>query len=167
MVSLDKEQNIRAAESLRLEALAQDLSYGCLEISLAALGAQIAFQDLERRGRKPSQVFERIERTGLRINWQVGTTDKLSGDDISYVLGGSFNPDQRVPDGTLMGYLWMEQFPNGEGHTLAIFPNESEPYLVIDTIVGGYILLSSADIAHLANHVVSQGGSFLIAQIKS
>ena len=162
----EREEHISAAQDLYQQAIDAGFKYGCFEVALTALGAKFDLRDVNRDGRVPTLVVDKIEKSGLKVNWLVNTDAEIDVSDIKSLFGGGLLFEESYPGDELAGYLWFETSPGQPGHVLVIFPEESQLYPVVDTEVGGYINLTAENLAYMANHALAQGGSFQIAQIK-
>jgi hypothetical protein len=165
MGSQEREQNIAAAHSLHEQAVEAGLTYGCLETSLVALGAHLTIEDVDRKIRETSSLTDAINKTGLHVNWVVSTNQELSDTDIHDLFSGSIGFEEAYPEGELAGYLWIEHGANQTRHAIAILPDQPDLYFVMDTEISSTLHKNSQELSYLANHILSHGGSFEIAQI--
>lgn len=166
MKNFEREEHVAAAQDLYQQVVEAGFKYGCLEIALTALGAKFGLKDVNRESRVPTLVVDKIEKSGLKINWLVNTDTEIDAKDIKSLFSGDLSFEESYPDGELTGYLWFETSPDQPGHVLVIFPEESQLYPVVDTEVGGFMLLDAENLAFMANSAIAYGGSFQIAQIK-
>ncbi|HCQ31395.1 TPA: hypothetical protein DIU27_03375 [Candidatus Collierbacteria bacterium] len=160
------EENISNAQNLYHGIVEAGYTYGCLEVALTAMGADLTINKVNREGRTPTPLIEVLKRAGLKINWLVSPGAELQAQDMTALLSGTLPLDEDYPQGDLAGYLWIETYTDQPGHSLVIFPEKNNLYPVMDAMVGGLIHASAENLAHMANHVSSQGGSFEIAQIR-
>lgn len=165
METSERDKNVTGAQELHRQVTEAGFDYGCLEVSLTALGAKYTLEKIDRAERDPMPLGDVIDKSGLRVNWLVSTEEKLSAKDIESLLCGRVILEESFPQGEVLGYLWIEAIPNQKGHAVAIFP-EDGAYMVMDTEVGGLIQVTAENLAHMGNRVLSLGGRFGIAQIK-
>jgi hypothetical protein len=167
-MSPDREQNIRAAQELYRQSVKAGLSYGCLEVALVAFGTHLTLGDVGSTVRQPATLIDAVERTGLRVNWEICSDKKVSSEDIQALLEGDIKLEERCPSGEVSGYLFLEDYPQQISHAIAVFPPQAHIYTVIDTDISGNAFSCTAeDLASAINYVLTHGGSFEIAQIKT
>lgn len=174
-------ENIRAANHLYDQAIISELGYGCLEVSLQALGAPMHFLDiLEREERKSNSIPDIIERGGLALNWIEMITSQTPVQYIEDLLTDKVHHDFPSIPGVVTGYLGLEYYPQNErtNHATAILSRDGLPrdvriklkkdgtFLVIDTNAGGQLLLTPAQIRNYGTYVKESGGQLVIGQIR-
>jgi len=163
-----------AAQALYNEIIDKRLDYGCLEVSLRFLGAELNFSDVDRQSRATRSLTEAIERRGFVVNWMMTVNqDNFFGDfsssDVMEMLSGMFNPEENYPDSVIAGYLLIIYLPDEPNHVVSILPPEDlkpEKINVMDTLAGGHLHIGGDDIAFLLNFVMSNGGEFELVQLK-
>ncbi|HSW89626.1 MAG TPA: hypothetical protein VLH19_02010 [Patescibacteria group bacterium] len=177
-------ENLQAASLLYEEAIVAQLDFGCLEISLQALGAPMSLVDLLNQ----SMAFEGnlydivslIMRKGLELRWMAYVPADISGKDVSLLLDGDFYfPDPR-PRGSMTGYLLLEEYPfdlEKDNHASAIVPRQLLPksarlslkkdkaYLMVDINSGGVIAPTAEQIAHYVRQVAAEGGRIAVSEV--
>lgn len=156
---------ISEAQELHRQITAAGFDYGCLEVSLTALGAKFTLEMVDRTDRKALSLNEVMDKSGLKVNWLVAAEERLGTEDIEDLLLGKVVLEESYPQGEVLGYLWVETIPYQKGHSVAIFPVDGA-YMVMDIEVGGLIQLTAENLAHMGNRVLALGGRFEIAQIK-
>lgn len=174
-------ENIRAANRLYDQAIISQLGYGCLEVSLQALGAPMHFLDiLEREERKPNSIPDIIERGGLALNWIILITGQTPPKYIEELLTDKVHHEFPNIPGVVTGYLGLEYYPHNEkpNHATAIVSRDDLPrdvrkklkkdgtFLVIDSNAGGQLLLTPEHIRNYAHSVKEAGGQLVIGQIR-
>lgn len=174
--------NIISANELFKEAASAGLNYGCLEVSLQALGSETHL--VEILGGNPSEyssLLDIVWRRGFQIGWIFQFNDSSDSEAIDDLLEGRDSLPKPQPIGKLAGYLGLECYldPNSDHtqHVIAILPRQHLPrdrrralkkkkaYLAVDTSCGGSIPVTADNLAHYAQLVRDQGGVFAIAQL--
>jgi hypothetical protein len=167
MTTAEQIDHHNTAQELYKDSLNAGFSYGCFEISLRFLGAtDITLADINREGREPAPLLHAIEKHGMRVNWMVTTNVDVDSEDIEALLGETISFEEECPEGEVAGYLWVGHVPDKVLHAMAVVPDGSENYQVMDTESGGKHTLSSENLASAIHDAISQGGSYDIAQIK-
>jgi hypothetical protein len=174
-------ENIRAANQLYNQAIIAELGYGCLEVSLQALGAPMHFHDiLQRDEKKPETILDVVERSGLNTNWIILITPQTPPQYIHDLLTDSVHHEFPNIPGVVTGYLGLEYYPGKHkpNHATAILNRDSLPrdvrlklkkdgtFLVIDTNAGGQLLLTPQQIQNYARYVNQSGGQLVLGQIR-
>ncbi len=158
--------NIQAAVELYYRLVVSGFNYGCFEVSLVALGANICFEEVDRAHKPPVPRIEAIQRHGLFINWIVEPSEILSSDDINQLFSGTIPFEEDYPNREVTGYLWVERYGGGaREHALAVFPDSQGKYLAIDTGSGGRQHTDAETLAMIANNLILSQGQLKIAQI--
>lgn len=163
---MSTKENFGAAMSLYHEAQKEGLSYGCFEVCLVALGAQLTIENVRRENREKTPFIEAIEKHGFKINWAIEFCEELSEKDIDSLFKEDTGIEGQFPDGDLAGYLWMEQYPGRKGHMNVLFPGENGEYLLLDTTANRPLVLKSSNLAKMTKYITVRGGSFDILEIR-
>lgn len=165
MKSSAQEKNIQRAQELHHILAKAGFAHGCMEVCLTAFGATFALEEIQTELQQRS-LHEFIQSSGFVINWVVSTDQTVFAEDIDLLLKGKLPFHEHQPTGDVLGYLFSEHYPDKAGHMIAIFLNDNS-YFVIDTSLPLSCLeMTAENLAHLANFIVSKGGSFEIVQIK-
>jgi hypothetical protein len=160
------ETRLQSAQNLYEELLNLGFKYGCLEVSLNALGANLMVSDVDRKEKTANLRGQLLHNNGLVVNWLISTDQKVTSEEISAILEGKMHFSPEYPDGEVLGYLWTIQIPNQRSHTIAVINLSPNSYIIFDTKMIGRMSVTSENLAHMANDVLSRGGKFEIAQIK-
>ncbi len=165
-MSPESQLYITAAQDLYTQAARAGRRDGCLEVCLVALGAHLTFADVGSTVKNPTTLSEAVEKTSLRVNWEVSSTEQIDAADIHELLRGEVSFLEHYPNGEVAGYLLLENYPDRIGHAVVIIP-EIENYSIIDTdITGNVITCTAQNLAFAANRILENGGVFEIAQMK-
>lgn len=168
------EERVQAAEQLYRQAVQRDITRGCLEVSLVALGADITIDDVDPQQKETHSLIEAIEGRGFLLNWWFQVDNEnlptpLTSQDMADLFQGRFTVEEDFPTQETAGYLFVQFFPGQTGHVIAILPYDPDKpnrYYAIDTNVGTLLPLTADNLAHLANYTLAEGGRFEVAQLK-
>ncbi len=175
-------RHLHAALMLYHEAQAADLDYGCVEVSLQALGGTSHLVDLLcGNTTEDSSLLNIILRKGFKSSWIVSIPVNATGQDIETILEGNLPDLQPNSKGKLAGYLGLESYsdPDQSNHVIAILPRQymsrnvrrrlqkQRAYLVIDTSIGGALPITTNGLATYAKQIMNKGGHFAIARLSN
>lgn len=178
-MSHEVRHNLRKAGFLYEEVQKSGLDYGCVEISLTALGSATHLVEvLNGNISNNSYLFDVIKRKGFDPSWYIDIPSGSTGSDIEDLLEGRYDPEGDRPKGRLAGYLGMEGYEDDrDNHVIAILPRQLMPrdlrlqlkiaraYVVVDTAGGGTLMVTANSIAHYINAVIESGGGYAISQL--
>ncbi len=181
-------EHVGNALELYHQALVADIEYGCFESCLTALGANIDLHELlyTPPSRQNANLFDLLERYGLAAHWIEAVGLDTTVEEIEQLVTDKIPPlHAHYSSGQTTGYLCLEKYAPMQpesgriNHATAILPRHLLPkdlrkrlkkanrFTVIDTNTdGGITHRTPADILEYAQQVRSDGGKFLIAQIK-
>ncbi len=159
-------KNLSKAQNLLSEVREAGLSYGCLEVSLVALGAELSLKNIDRSQKEASLITEVLNKSGFEINWIINSQAAVTSDEIFALLTDQVILDEDFPHLETAGFLILDHYPDRNGHALAILPHETSPFLVMDTSCFGTMDLEAYNIAHVLNYTLSHGGSYEILELK-
>lgn len=175
-------ENLREAKHLHRQALKAKLSYGCLEVSLQALGGSGHIVDLlEKPNKKLLHISDIIAQQGLVINWIATIDNTIKPDEFEYLLEDKYITYQEYPQGKLAGHLCIEEYhhdPTKPNHISAILPRQhlsrsdrkllkkARAYVMVNTASTGVIQVTTEQLVRYAKHVAENNGQLGIAQIK-
>lgn len=176
-------EDLRSANFLLEQVSVANLKYGCVEVSLQALGIPGHFVDILDGGPKNvAKTLNLLERNGYGINWVVQPHHGVTPEEVDYLLDKSNSPlfKEALPSGLVVGYLCFERYgsPDKHDHLMTILPRDRMPrddrrflkkkksFAVVDTVVGGILARTTNQLAHYMNYVLQSDGLLDIAQIK-
>lgn len=171
--------NLRSANFLRRELAKEGLKYGCVEVSLQALGADIHLTELlNGNPTEWASLLSYIQRKGFEPNWIINVPTGVTGTDFERLFEVGLLPDHPNPIGKMAGYLGLESYPGDrENHVIAILPRDLLPrdvrrdlkrlhsYVVVDANAGGSLIAPADGLAKYANQVHTDGGIFAVTQL--
>jgi hypothetical protein len=161
------EARLHSAQNLYLELLSLGFNYGCLEVSLIALGANLALSDVDRTEKDANKRSQLLEKNNLVVNWLISTDKVVTSKEISAIIEGEIQFAEDHPNGEVMGYLLTISVPDQVSHAIAVVCLAPNSYIVVDTKMIGRMPVTAENLAYMLNQVLNEGGKFEIAQIKN
>ena len=179
-MSYETRRNIREAHHLFTQAKKSGLNYGCVEVSLQALGGSAHLVDLLRENpTDSSDIYDVIQRSGFQSNWLITTDSTFTARHYKEMFLGEVPQVGKQPAGRMAGYIGMAYFPQGNqiNHVIGIVPRQHlsrnqriefkklDSQFVIDTSSGGILRVPHQSFVNYGNMVRSNQGSFLVSQL--
>lgn len=134
---MNPEIRLTKAQSLYHQCQAAGFDYGCLYISLAALGGQVPFAHIPRTSETNTlPIKAAIARAGLFVNWIVTPGPAVTKEGIQYLFSPDADFDGEYQTKVSMGHLILEENPWEKGHVIAVLGHENAGYKLLDAQEG-------------------------------